>query len=160
LDFENFPIPLIVDISIMDEKLEDVLYYLIDKTNKVARRYSQEIFTKEGYDITVDQWLVLKKIKDSEQINQVELATALFKDTASITRILQLLVDKKLVKKEYKANDRRHFLLTLTLKGEQLYKQLLPLVKAMRIQGISDFSETEKDQVKKLLLRIIKNLED
>ncbi len=143
----------------MDEKLEDVLYYLIDKTNKVARRYSQETFVKAGYDITVDQWLVLKKIWDSEQINQAELATALFKDTASITRILQILVRKKLVKKDFKKGDRRHFLLSLTIKGEQFYKQVLGLVKTMRMQGVSDFSDSEKEQIKKLLTKMIKNLE-
>jgi MarR family transcriptional regulator, transcriptional regulator for hemolysin len=143
----------------IDEKLEDVLYYLIDKTNKVARRYSQETFVKAGYDITVDQWLVLKKIWDSEQINQAELAAALFKDTASITRILQILVRKKLAKKDFKEGDRRHFLLSLTTKGEQFYKQVLSLVKAMRMQGISDFSDSEKEQIKRLLSKMIKNLE-
>lgn len=158
--FRNFPVSLIVDISIMDEKLEDVLYYLIDKTNKVARRFSQDSFSKAGYDITVDQWLVLKKIWDNEQINQVELATSLFKDTASITRILQLLVKKKLVRKDFKENDRRHLLLSLTAKGEQLYKQLLPLVKGMRMQGVADFTEGEREQVKKLLMKMIKNLEE
>jgi MarR family transcriptional regulator, transcriptional regulator for hemolysin len=143
----------------IDEKLEDVLYYLIDKTNKVARRYSQEAFVKAGYDITVDQWLVLKKIWDNNEINQVELAAALFKDTASITRILQILVRKKLVKKDFKEGDRRHYLLSLTAKGEQFFKQVLGMVKSMRMQGVSDFSDAEKEQIKKLLTRMIKNLE-
>jgi MarR family transcriptional regulator, transcriptional regulator for hemolysin len=152
---------LIVDISTdmtKDEKLEDVLYYLIDKTNKVARRYSQEIFIQKGYDITVDQWLVLKKIWDTEQINQAELAAALFKDKASITRILQILVRKKLIKKEFKAGDRRHWLLSLTPKGALFYKEVLSLVKAMRMKGVHDFTEVEKDQIKRLLLRMIANL--
>lgn len=144
----------------MDEKLEDVLYYLIDKTNKVARRYSQDSFASAGHNITVDQWLVLKKIWDNELINQVEIAASLFKDTASITRILQLLVKKKLVKKEFKENDRRHLLLSLTAKGDQLYKQLLPLVKAMRMQGVMDFTEGEREQIRKLLMKMIKNLEN
>ncbi|NOS55260.1 MAG: MarR family transcriptional regulator [Cyclobacteriaceae bacterium] len=142
----------------IDEKLEDVLYYLIDKTNKVARRYSQEAFVKAGYDITVDQWLVLKKIWDNKEINQVALATALFKDTASITRILQILVRKKLVKKESKEGDRRHYLLSLTTKGEQFFKKVLEMVKSMRTQGVIDFSDAEKEQIKKLLSRMIKNL--
>ena len=153
---------MIIDISInmaTEEKLEDVLYYLIDKTNKVARKYSQDAFVKAGFDVTVDQWLVLKKIADTEQINQVELAASLFKDTASITRILQLLAKKKLVSKEFKESDRRNLLLSLTSKGEQFYKQLLPLVRAMRIQGVHDFNEVEREQIKRLLIRMIRNLE-
>lgn len=142
-----------------DDKLEDVLYYLIDKTKKVARRYSQEAFSKAGHDITVDQWLVLKKIWDTKHINQAELAAALFKDTASITRILQILMRKKLIKKEYKETDRRHFLLSLTTKGEQFFKQLLPGVKTMRLQGVNDFTDIEKENIKKLLMKMIANLE-
>jgi MarR family transcriptional regulator for hemolysin len=103
--------------------------------------------------------LVLKKIWDSEKINQAELAASLFKDTASITRILQLLVKKKLIKKDLKEGDRRHLILSLTPRGEQIYKQLLPLVKAMRVQGVTDFTDSEREQIKKLLLKMIKNLE-
>lgn len=142
-----------------DEKLEDVLYYLVNKANKVARRYSQEAFTKAGFDITIDQWLVLKKISDAERINQAELAESVFKDTASITRILQLLVKKKLVKKDYKENDKRHFLLSLTPKGAQYFKQILTLVKTIRQQGTLNFSDSEKDSIKRLLLKMIGNFQ-
>ena len=142
-----------------DQKLEDVLYYLIDKTNKVGRRYSQDAFIKAGYDITIDQWLVLKKIWDSEQINQVELADSIFKDTASITRILQILVKKKLVKKDFKEGDKRHYMLSLTVKGEQYFKEILSLVKTIRQQGTANFSDSEKETLKKLLNRVIQNFQ-
>jgi DNA-binding MarR family transcriptional regulator len=72
---------------------------------------------------------------------------------------LQILVRKKLVKKDFKEGDRRHFLLSLTTKGELFFKQALGVVKSMRMQGVSDFADAEKEQIKKMLLRIIKNLE-
>ena len=141
-----------------DQKLEDVLYYLIEKTNKVIRRYSQIRFTEAGLEITVDQWLVLKKISDSERITQIELAHAIFKDRASITRILDLLLEKKLVKKESGA-DKRSFELTLTAAGQRFADQALVIVKNVRKKGIETMSEKEQEQLRASLQKIINNLE-
>ena len=141
-----------------DQKLEDVLYYLLEKTNKVVRRYSQVRFSEAGIDITIDQWLVLKKISDSERITQIELANAVFKDRASITRILDLLLEKKLVRKE-SGYDKRAYELTLTVAGEKFMDQALTVVKNVRKKGIETISEKEQEQLRQSLLKIINNLE-
>ena len=141
-----------------DQKLEDVLYYLIEKTNKVIRRYSQERFVEAGFNITVDQWLVLKKINDTERITQIELADALFKDRASITRILSLLQDKKLVSKTEGA-DKRANELSLTPVGKKFMDQAVTIVKNTRKKGIEKFEEKEIEQLQRSLQKISNNLE-
>jgi DNA-binding MarR family transcriptional regulator len=141
-----------------EQKLEDVLYYLIEKTNKVIRRYSQVRFSEAGIEITVDQWLVLKKISDSERINQIELANALFKDRASITRILDLLLTKRLVRKEEGA-DKRAYELALTSNGQKFMEQALVIVKNVRKKGIEMMSEREQEQLRSSLQKIINSLE-
>lgn len=141
-----------------DQKLEDVLYYLIEKTNKVIRRYSQVRFAEAGIEITVDQWLVLKKINDSERITQIELANAIFKDRASITRILDLLLKKKLVKKD-SGTDKRSFELSLTPNGYKFMEAALVIVKSVRRKGVERLTEKELEQLKGGLQKIIKNLE-
>lgn len=141
-----------------DQKLEDVLYYLIEKTNKVVRRYSQAKLTEAGIDVTVDQWLVLKKISDSERITQIELANAVFKDRASITRILDLLLEKKLVRKE-EGEDKRAFELTLTTSGEKFLESAFAVVKHVRKKGVEAIAEKELEQLRSGLQKIIRNLE-
>ncbi len=141
-----------------DQPLEDVLYYLIEKTSKVVRRYSQERFVEAGIDITVDQWLVLKKISESEKITQIELANALFKDRASVTRILDLLLEKKLVKKEG-GEDRRANVLSLTQNGLKFMEKALSIVKRARKKGVELLNEKEIDQLRNGLLKMIKSLE-
>lgn len=140
-----------------DQKLEDVLFYLLEKTNKVIRRYSQVRFSEAGIELTVDQWLVLKKISDSERITQIELANAIFKDRASITRILDLLLEKKFVRKE-SGSDKRAYELTLTAAGEKFMEQALTIVKDVRKKGIETMSEKEQDQLRQSLQKIINNL--
>ena len=141
-----------------NQKLEDVLFYLIEKTNKVIRRYSQVRFSEAGIEITVDQWLVLKKISDSERITQIELANAIFKDRASITRILDLLLDKNLVYKE-SGTDKRAYELTLTAAGEKFMEQAFMVVKSVRKKGIQTLTEKEQEQLRQSLQKIISNLE-
>jgi DNA-binding MarR family transcriptional regulator len=141
-----------------DPKLEDVLYYLIEKTNKVIRRYSQVRFTEAGIEVTVDQWLVLKKISDSERITQIELANAIFKDRASITRILDLLLEKRLVRKE-EGSDRRAYELTLTANGQKFMEQAMVIVKNVRKKGMEMMSEKEQEQLRISLQKIINSLE-
>lgn len=140
-----------------DQKLEDVLYYLIEKTNKVIRRYSQIRFIEAGIEITVDQWLLLKKISDSERITQIELANALFKDRASITRILVLLLEKRLVRKEAGA-DKRAYELTLTTNGQRFMEQALVIVKSVRRKGMETMNAKEQEQLRNSLQKIIKSL--
>jgi DNA-binding MarR family transcriptional regulator len=141
-----------------DQKLEEVLYYLIEKTNKVIRRYSQLRFSEEGIEITVDQWLVLKKISDSQRITQIELANAIFKDRASITRILDLLLEKRLVRKEEGA-DKRSNELSLTPNGQKFMEQALVIVKKVRKKGIEKMDEKEQEQLRTSLQKIISSLE-
>ncbi len=141
-----------------EPKLEDILYYLIEKANKVIRRYSQVRFSEAGLEITVDQWLVLKKIGDSECITQIELANAIFKDRASITRILDLLLEKKLVKKD-SGSDKRAYELSLTSAGQRFMEQALVIVKNARKKGIETMSEKEQEQLRSSLQKIIHNLE-
>ena len=141
-----------------NQKLEDVLFYLIENTNKVIRRYSQVRFSEAGLEITVDQWLVLKKISDSERITQIELANAIFKDRASITRILDLLLAKKLVEKEAGA-DRRAYELTLTPAGDKFVEQAFMIVKNVRKKGIESLNEKEQDQLRQSLQKIVNSLE-
>jgi MarR family transcriptional regulator for hemolysin len=140
-----------------DEKLESVLFYLIEKTNKVVRRYSQEDFSNAGIPITVDQWLVMKKINDVESINQIELANALFKDKASITRILDLLLKKRLVTKDAGA-DKRSSELKLTSQGKAFIGQILPRVKSHRKKAITGIKETELKTLREALQKIINNM--
>jgi len=141
-----------------DQKLENVLYYLIEKTNKVVRRYSQVRFGEAGIDITVDQWLVLKKIGDLERITQIELANALFKDRASITRILDLLLAKRLVYKE-EGQDKRAYELSLTADGKKFVERALSIVKDVRRKGVETMSTKQQEQLRDSLQKIISNLE-
>ena len=78
------------------ETLNDILFYNLEKSIKMYRKYAQKQLTKAGFEITIDQWLVLKTIQENKNISQNQIAEMVFKDFASITRIIELLVKKNL----------------------------------------------------------------
>jgi len=74
------------------------------------------------YGITTEQWATLSRLYNIEGCNQKKLAEISSKNGATITRLLNVLEDKKLVKRKNSLNDKREYLIYLTKKGKIVYK--------------------------------------
>ena len=143
-----------------DITLDEVLYFWIDKANKQVRQKSQQVFREKGIDITVDQWLVLKKVSDNAgNANQSELASLVAKDTASVTRILDHLVKKELVLREPSPTDRRSFVIRMTSQGHARYQEILPVVRDLRAKGLHGINEQQIEVTRQVLQKVIGNME-
>ena len=99
------------------EKLDQIIFYSLEKSIKLYRQFAQKSIEKKGLDITIDQWLVLKTIEDNADITQLQIAINVFKDYASITRIIEILVTKKFLERNFHSVDRRRFDLSITKLG-------------------------------------------
>lgn len=141
------------------EKIDSVLFYYIEKAIKTYRQYAQKELKNAGLTITVDQWLTLNCLNENPQITQKELAEAVFKDTASITRIIELLVKAKYVKRNINKEDRRKFHLIITELGLETIATASSVVENYRNQALKDIGIAKEEHVKKVMKTIIKNCE-
>lgn len=139
------------------EKLDEVLFYTLEKSIKVYRKFAQNQILNKGYDITIDQWLVLKTLHENQQLSQNEIAELVFKDFASITRIIELLVQKQYINRKINTTDRRKFELEITEKGNQIIEAIYPIVIENRKQALTDLTSTEVNNLKVQLEKIINN---
>lgn len=139
------------------QKLNEIFFYQLEKSIKSYRRYVQARFKANGFNITVDQWLVLNALNENEKLTQSDLAELVFKDKASMTRLIELLVLKKLVQRAAHETSRRRFKLTITDKGHELISNILPLVKENRKQGLNGITNNELQAAEHVLKRIIDN---
>ena len=57
------------------DKLDNIIFYNLEKTIKSYRQFAQANCLKAGVEITIDQWLVLKTIGEYPDITQL-VATA------------------------------------------------------------------------------------
>ncbi|MFN0202189.1 MAG: MarR family winged helix-turn-helix transcriptional regulator [Bacteroidia bacterium] len=139
------------------EKLDEILFYTLEKSIKVYRKFAQNQILKNGYDITIDQWLVLKTLHENEQFPQNQIAEIVFKDYASITRIIELLVQKEYVHRKVNTADRRKFELEITENGNKMIEEIYPIVMENRKQALTGLTNEEVKHLKELLEKVIIN---
>lgn len=131
--------------------------YSIEQTIKEYRKYSQKNITKIIKDITIDQCLVLIILNTKTTSSQKEIADLIFKDYASVTRIIELMVKKEYLIRTSNQDDRRKFTLKLTAKGEKTIDLLTPEIQQNRRKALKGLSTDEIDQLDKTLNKIILN---
>lgn len=139
------------------EKLNATFFYLLEKSIKSYRQMAQRNISDEFGSITVDQLLVLQTMRDQPELTQQQIAAAVFKDFASITRIIDLLVRKGFLKRSDHPTDRRRFELTLTAEAEDLLGQVRPRILKNRRIALEGIEEEELAIARKVLAKITEN---
>lgn len=141
-----------------NEQLDNVVNFLLEQTVRQMRSYAQRQLDLLQTGITVDQWVLLKIIEERKQISQVELAQVALKDTASVTRILDLLQKKGLTQRIDDEYDRRKYMISLTTEGIEFVARNLPIIDRLRGQIVQGLSEEEIRSLKQVLAKIRQNL--
>lgn len=131
--------------------------YSIEKAIKEYRKLAQKNITTVVKDITVDQCLVLMILNKNENISQNELANLVFKDSASITRMIELMVKKEYLNRTIHEGDRRKFNLEITQKGIKTIELIEPIIQLNRNTALAGLSLEEIMLADKVLNQIIEN---
>jgi len=131
--------------------------YLIEQAIKEYRKVSQKNIKKVVKDITIDQCIILIILNKDEKIPQNELANLVFKDNASITRMIELMVKKDYLNRTIHKEDRRKFNLEITEKGKKTIDLLSPIIQINRKTALNGLSLEEIDLLDKTLNKIITN---
>ena len=131
--------------------------YSIEQAIKEYRKVSQKNIAKIVKDITVDQCLVLIILNKDVKISQNELANLIFKDNASITRMIELMVKKEYLNRTIHKDDRRKFNLEITEKGKKTIELIKPIAEINRETALKDLSLEEINLLDKILNKIISN---
>jgi DNA-binding MarR family transcriptional regulator len=131
--------------------------YTIEQTIKEYRKISQKNIEKIVSDITVDQCLVLIILNENLNISQIEIAKLIFKDNASVTRIIELMVIKDYLTREINDLDKRKSKLVITEKGQKTIVLLTPVFKLNRKTALNGLSSDEIELLDKILHKIILN---
>lgn len=139
------------------EKLNNIIFYNIDHSIRLYRMYAQKKLREHGFKITIDQWLVIKCILENPTITQHELSELVFKDNASVTRIIDLLIKANYLEKEINPDDRRKFMLQVTKSGEEIIKNVQEIVLQNRNKALKGIDTKELEIADAVLRKIIAN---
>lgn len=132
--------------------IKETLGFHIAVTHFHMRKRLAFFFKQCGFDISPDQWSVLACLSGREPMSQREIAQYLEKDTASITRIIDILQSKGLILRGNSTEDRRIFLIELTEKGQEVARELNQRIK--EVGKSAKLSEEENQTLKRLLQKL------
>ncbi|WP_268035980.1 MarR family winged helix-turn-helix transcriptional regulator [Algoriphagus sp. PAP.12] len=133
--------------------------FLLDRTARKVKQYAQQQFKSGDFDVTVDQWLVMKNLSENGPSSQTELAGLVFKDHPTLTRIIDLLSKKGYVERVPHPQDRRSFQLHLTEAGVSKVTALRPQILEIREKAWENLNQTDFDEFKRILNTIYQNLD-
>lgn len=134
--------------------------YLLDRTARKVKQYAQRRFNAANYDITVDQWIIIKSLYSNNDLNQSQLAEITDKDHPTLTRIIDLLCKKGLTERQIQPNDRRCFVIHLTELGKQRVAEWTPQMAEIRMKAWQNLTEGDYKDLKRILDTIYKNLDE
>lgn len=128
----------------------------------LARRFQQiavAVFLAEveqaGYDLTPVQYAALAAISVNPRIDQVTLAGLIAYDRTTITGVVDRLVQKGLVTRQQRPQDRRSRELVVTEAGRRILRDISPAVAAAQQLMLRGLTEKEATELVRLLQKAI-----
>jgi DNA-binding MarR family transcriptional regulator len=133
------------------------IFHAIESTIKEYRKFAQKNISEKIGDMTVDQGLVLIFLKEYPTLTQKEIAKLVFKDNASMTRMINTMVKKKYLKRFMNTEDRRRYKIEITATGMQVLESLPPIIHHNRNSSLKGITKNELEQLERILDKIKAN---
>ena len=109
------------------------------------------------FDITAPQLIVLASVANREAESASQLCKSISYDPGAMTRMIDRLEQKGLVRRTPRPDDRRAMTLEMTAAGKALYPQLLAAKETVQAQFLRGFSKEDVAMLEKLLNRLLDN---
>jgi len=111
----------------------------------------------EPFGLTGAQFAVLKNVADGIAETAADLCRTMHYDTGSMTRMLDRLEEKAVLRRERCTEDRRVVYLRITDTGNELLPQLRAAAVHVLSRHLAGFSPEEVEGLKQYLVRMIHN---
>jgi len=131
------------------------LGYMINETrNAIFAAIEKELVP---LNITSSQFIVVVGIAHKRAKTLTEFSKLLGYDTGAMTRLLDRIEQKDIIKRVRSTTDRRTINIELTPKGEELYPQIMAIVTRVHEKLLDGFSGDDAAQFHLLLKRALVN---
>ncbi len=131
-------------IDIKKEHYVDTIIYSVDRIIKGLKTELKNKLETLDIGITGEQFIVLDTIYGRKNIYQQQLSEIIMKDKSNTNRILKILEEKGLIKKEYgNVNNRLVYFLKVTEKGKKIVEENMPKIKQFITEIFKNIDNSE-----------------
>jgi len=138
--------------------MDNVLIPWMGRTMKVLDYFISDKLCENGIELTRVQLILLYKLKEADGQPQHNLAYLTNRDKASLARLLNTMEKKNLVARIPSKSDNRINHIYLTKHGDEMLKNAAPVMTDILSQIQEGISESEIDNVIKVLKKINTNI--
>lgn len=129
-------------------------------TGILSRGLALQTLSEKGFDITSEQYLILSLLVEHGELYQRQISELTYKDRPNISRIINILEEKELVKRVNDSNGRKIFKIVVTEKGKQLREKIHPVMVDIRKVMTKGISKEELENCLQTLEKMLENMKD
>jgi len=141
----------------MTNSPKHTVFYTIEKAIKEYRKFAFKRIQNTFNDITLDQALLIQFLHENPSLSQNQIAKLIFKDNASVTRMIELMVNNKYLKRSVDKNDRRKHKIELTDKAKCSIEEMNNIIRSNRIAAQKGIDSNDIESMNQTLNKIIEN---
>jgi DNA-binding MarR family transcriptional regulator len=131
-------------IKIDAKHYTETVIHSIDLIIRSLKQQLKQKIDNMKIGITGEQFVVLDTISSLPGIYQQRLSEILMKDKSNTTRILKVLEEQGLIKREMgNYNNRLVYFLYITLKGKKILNEIMPMMKEFLVDIFENITDDE-----------------
>lgn len=137
-------------------QLNDYIGFIFNNASRKFNQFATSFF--KPYGLTPEQAGVIRRLGEQEGISQKELSIRMVKDQTNITRLLDQLEKKNLIRRGPNKEDRRSSLTYLTEDGKEMNIKIMLVESEIMKIVLKDVPEERITLWKKVLEEMAENI--
>lgn len=121
---------------------------------------NKQFFKEYGEELTADYWFILSVLWEEDNISHNLLAERVSRDKASLSRTLDIMEQKGLVKRLAVADDKRGSKITLTRESIDMREKAAGIAFSFTQKKLNGLSPIEVKELARMLNQVFSNLRE
>ena len=131
-------------------RLEDFLPYRLSVSSNKISRFFADIY-QDKFALSITQWRIMAVLGESPGCSADQVSAKTQIEKSMLSRAINKLLERKLLKREFSDTDKRRSILSLTHIGLDVYNEIVPLSYQYEKQLMRCFNQAEKALFEQLL---------
>jgi DNA-binding MarR family transcriptional regulator len=137
-----------------NNQLQESFGYLVGRTSKIIRKILNNELSRNGFNLTGEQFDILVELWNRDGQNQQQLAEKLYKDKSTMTRLIKNVEKLNLISRVKNQKDERQRLVYLTGSGVKMVKKILILTRRVISKAQNEIPASHLKACKDVLKQI------
>ena len=138
--------------------VENAIGFWIHRVYQASRNEMFRAFREQGEEVTPEQWAVLIRLWERDGRTQGDLSEATFRDSPTMSRIVDSMEERGLLRRRSDDQDKRVRWIHLTKRGRELEKKLVPVVEELVGKMVAGIEERALLTTRATLRQMFANL--